>query len=429
MRRFVLLVILCFFAWVLPASAKDAERELSIACADGKSTAVLRDGNYKTTVKLNSGDRIQISAADGTPLQGIYVIWHSPVEPWTLYVDEGEISCGENGFLHEYIALDTPTKTAELVIHADGMKIAEIRGFSEGEIPGDVQRWEPPCERADILMFASHADDDILFMGGIVPTYGVAENAKVQVVFMTEFWTTAPVREHEKLDGLWADGLKNYPVSADFVDRYSASLKEAQGQYDSEEVTGFMVEQIRRFQPQVIVTHDINGEYGHGYHMLTADCAMQAVEAALSEEKYPDTAAKYGLWNTPKTYLHLFKDNAIRLDLRVPIEEMGGRTALEIAAEAYKKHVSQQGTWFYVSDTNKYSCADFGLWRSLVGVDEKPNMLDHIVLYEEQERIAEETRQAYMQLSKEHVAEIATHVSSGLKMLVEKVNMRKYVMR
>ncbi len=88
------------------------------------------------------------------------------------------------------------------------------------------------------------------------------------------------MREHEKLDGLWADGLRNYPVSGDCPDIYADTLKQAQGQHDMEEVTGFLVEQIRRFRPQVVVTHDLNGEYGHGFHMLTAKAVTEAVEKA-----------------------------------------------------------------------------------------------------------------------------------------------------
>ena len=299
-------------------------------------------------------------------------------------------------------------------------RISDIRIFGEGELPSDVQVWNPPVANADIMLVATHADDDILFFGGIIPTYTYTYDATIQVIYMTEFWTSAKIREHEKLDGLWCAGLKNYPVSGNFKDLYSKDLATAESQYDFNAMTDFVTEQIRRFKPQVIVTHDFNGEYGHGGHMITAKAVTTAVEAATDENCFPSSAAAYGTWDTPKTYVHLYKENTIRLDLRVPIPEMGNKTALEIASEAYKQHVSQQWCWFYVSDEYEYSCADFGLYRTTVGVDTENNLLQNIKTYKaqaeelesiiaaeqeslEQERLEQESK---MQALKEDIAEL-----------------------
>jgi hypothetical protein len=100
----------------------------------------------------------------------------------------------------------------------------------------------------------------------------------------------------------------------------------------------------------------------------------------------PEQAALLGTWDVSKTYLHLYDENAVRLELNQPLDGFGGRTALEVASDAYLKHVSQQWCWFYVSDTYQYSCAKFGLYRTTVGVDtvtgyeggEGANMLEHI---------------------------------------------------
>ena len=69
---------------------------------------------------------------------------------------------------------------------------------------------------------------------------------------------------------------------------------------------------------------------------------------------------------------------------------MGNRTSIEVQTAAYKKHVSQQWCWFYVSDEYEYSCADFGLYRTTVGNDTGNDMLENITTYEEQEKIAKE---------------------------------------
>lgn len=343
------------------------------------------------------GSTITVTAKDGSSIGAVYVKWNKEVKPYKLITDSEELSCGENGFLHEFIALDNASTSLTFSLPEENpMGIYEIRIFTDTDVPDDVQIWEPPHERADILLISSHADDEILFMGGIIPTY-VPQGARVQVAYMTEFWSTTPVREHEKLDGLWTDGLRNYPVCGNFKDIYVESLADAEKKYDLDELTTYVASIIDRFQPQIVVTHDFKGEYGHGFHQITA----KAVAAALDCSNVV----------VSKAYFHLYPENAIHMDLNVPIESMGGKTALEIAKEAYLQHKSQQWCWFYVSDTYKYSCANFGLYQTTVGVDENNSMLEHVVLYAEQERIAEEERLEQERLERERLEKEAAEAA------------------
>jgi LmbE family N-acetylglucosaminyl deacetylase len=342
-----------------------------------------------TPQTTGKGSRITVTAKDGSPIGAIYVKWNKAVTPYTLITDTEELSCGEYGFLHEFIALDNPSASVTFSLPEENpMGIYQIRIFTDNEVPSDVQIWEPPCERPDILLISSHADDEILFMGGIIPSY-VPQGARVQVAYMTEFWSTTPVREHEKLDGLWVDGLRTYPICGNFKDVYCDDFADAQKKYSLDDMTAFVVDCIDRLEPQIVVTHDFNGEYGHGFHMLTA----KAVEQALAQASY----------DVPKAYFHLYSENKIHMDLHVPVESLGGKTALEIAKDAYLQHKSQQWCWFYVSDTYKYSVADFGLYKTTVGVDENNSMLEHLVLRAEQERIAEEERLEQERLEKERL--------------------------
>lgn len=389
MNKKIFLLLSIFWFIMIPAMSVSAE-ELSprIELPKNGDSKGLQDGSYSTGQTFAGGADITVSSKDGTPISGIYIIWDSPVKPWRMTVGSGDISCGEYGFLHEYIPLEIPTASAVIHIPDGGIRISDIRIFGDGELPEDVQVWNLPVENADIMLVAAHADDEILFLGGIIPTYAVVREAEIQVVYMAEFWSTTKVREHEKLDGLWEAGLRNYPVCGNFKDVYSKDIQTAEKQYSFEDMVEYLVGEIRRCKPQVIVTHDQNGEYGHGFHMLTSKAVVTAVEAAADETAYSVSLDAYGSWDVPKTYLHLYKENKIRLDLREPIDEMGGRTALEIAADAYKKHVSQQWCWFYVSDDYEYSCADFGLYRTKAGSDSGNDLLENIKTYREQEEEA-----------------------------------------
>ncbi|MGN0507264.1 MAG: PIG-L deacetylase family protein [Lachnospiraceae bacterium] len=359
----------------------------TLSLSNGGNSAKLTDDSHYTTVKFDKEDTITITASNDSCIYGIYISWGSQPVAWTLTTDSGNLSCGLDGFLHEYVSLESPSSSVMIQIPADSMYIDGIRIFGEGELPPDVQVWNPSCERADIMVVSSHADDEILFFGGVLPTYAYLYDAEIQVVYMCEFWTTSKVREHEKLDGLWEAGIRFYPVCGNFYDIYSKDRETAKNQYDYNEMVSFLVAQIRDFQPQVIVTHDIFGEYGHGFHQLTCQSVMAAVELAAKADEYPESAKLYGTWNTPKTYLHIFPVNSITLDLRIPIEEdYAGRTAIEILKKAYTKHVSQQYCWFYVSDDYEYSCADFGLYRSLVGPDTTNDLLCNLKTYAVQEK-------------------------------------------
>ncbi|MCM1186894.1 MAG: PIG-L family deacetylase [Lachnoclostridium sp.] len=398
---------------MLPAMSVSAEElNARIVFSGGGDSKSLQDGSYSTARSFGKGDTVTVSSKDGSSISGIYMIWDSPVKPWTLTTDNGDISCGEHGFLHEYISLESPTASAVITVPEDGMRISDIRIFGEGGLPEDVQIWNPPVEKADIMLVAAHADDEILFLGGIIPTYAVVRGAQLQVVYMSEFWSTTGIREHEKLDGLWAAGLTNYPVCGNFKDVYSDNIETAKKQYSLDDMTEYLAGEIRRCKPLVIVTHDENGEYGHGFHMLTSKAVTDAVEAAADKTAYEESAVAYGVWDTPKTYLHLYGENKIRLNLREPIGAMGGRTALEIAADAYKQHVSQQWCWFYVSDDYKYSCADFGLYRTRVGEDSGNDLLENLKTYRVQEEEAQAAVLASQKLIEEKTGHIREHFLS-----------------
>lgn len=411
LSRIIFLGMLVFGIWFADGMLTEAkELEGSYVKQTGTDLTKLNDDSNKTGYSFKAGDEITVTAQDGTAISGLYILWDSPVKEWTLKTAEGEFVYGQNGFLHEYVPLENPQ--TEIVISLSGsVSICEISVFDGEELPDWVQIWQPPCEKADIMLIPSHADDEILFFGGIIPTY-VVEGADIQVVYMTEFWTSAKVREHEKLDGLWASGLDIYPVCGNFKDVYSKTLEKARTQYDEQAMVDYLTEQMRRFQPQVVVTHDFNGEYGHGYHMLTCEATVQAVNAAASDTVHQASLEQYGVWDVPKTYIHLYKENAIELDLRVPLEEYGGKTALEIAAAAYKQHVSQQWCWFYVDDEYEYSCDEFGLYRTTVGVDTGNSMLENIVTYKEQARIEAERLEAERLEAERKAAEEAARIQA-----------------
>jgi mycothiol S-conjugate amidase len=70
----------------------------------------------------------------------------------------------------------------------------------------------------------------------------------------------------------------------------------------TEEAAAPLVEIIRRFRPQVVLTYDERGGYPHPDHIKTHDVSVLAFEAAGDPERYPDLGEP---WQPSKLYYHM----------------------------------------------------------------------------------------------------------------------------
>lgn len=296
----------------------------------------------------------------------LYLEWSHTPDEWTMTVDGVPVTVKENGFLHQYLELPMPAE--EIVIELESA-LCGLYAFEEDSVlPDWVQIWEPTLERCDLLLLPTHADDEHVFFGGMIPYYAAERGYKVQVAYLTNHWSQV-LRPHELLDALWHAGIRNYPVIGPFADAWADSLKEAEADISRYDAAAYLTEQIRRFKPSVVIGHDLKGEYGHGQHVLCAVSLTDAIVAATDADIFPESAARYGTWNTPKLYLHLYAENEIVMDWSVPLTSFGGKTAMDVAKEAFALHVSQQGYFYVYGEGDDWDSRRFGLYRSTVGPD------------------------------------------------------------
>ena len=372
---FVILAICCTF--LSPAAFAEVEPKTTLEPIFEDLTEnqfqVLTDEDYLTTFKADS---LKITAKE--KFKALYIVWNVIPEAYTVTAN-GKSEKYQGDFLHKLIKLDDYTNSIEISCGREE-EICDIYLFRDYNFPDFVQQWESPCKQADIMVLSAHADDEYLMFGGTVPYYAKERGLQVQVVYLTAHPNEQP-RPHELLDGLWTAGVKNYPVIGIIDDIPSTpiwSISEAASLYNLEAVKEWFTEQLRRFKPSVLITHDIKGEYGHGAHKLAAKTATEAIELAGSSENYPDSAQKYGVWEVPKTYLHFWQENAIEMDWEIPLESFGGITAREAAELCYGCHKSQHKYNYTVGYKEKWDCRQFGLYRSLVGNDAKADFMDNI---------------------------------------------------
>ncbi len=405
----------------LKTSDNDITRQSNIEIPDNMVSLaeLINDKNRATKIKFQPNSEIKVSN-EKNAISAVYIIWDTPVTEWTLTIGENSTQYGKNGFIHEYIDLETSTNEFTITLPDMSATVCDIYTFSDGEIPAWVQQWNPPCEEADILVLPARGNNEVIDFGGLIPYYAGEKDAKVQVAYMVNQWLEY-YRPHEILNALWECGVTYYPVFGDFVDCEVKTYEDAQLAYNQEEVTEYVVSLLRRFKPQVAVGQDLNGEGGNGISMIYAKALADACHISADESKYPDSASEYGVWDVPKTYLHLYgnisevlpdselyittdedgepvetttiaedeeattsdTDSAketgysgdveyltkpLLFDWSQILENFDGRTAYEVAQDAFEIHKSQTN-WTSMKENGLRTTAVYGLYRTTVEYD------------------------------------------------------------
>jgi LmbE family N-acetylglucosaminyl deacetylase len=426
-------VILLTAALCLSASAQVKSEDFTVR----------RLTDEKRTTYTTAKGEITLQKEEG--IAHLYIEFDRLPEEWSVVASGKEYKM-EGGYLHQYVdiaalcgaqeelTLKFPQKTA----------IADLYYFEQGDLPEFVQKWEAPCEKADLMLLTSHSDDEQLFFAGILPYYAVERKLQVQVVYIVQHFEANGeadhTRPHEQLDGLWAVGIRNYPVMSEFPDLYAESknretaFNRAEAVFKKAGITfddfkGFIVENLRRFKPLVVVSHDLDGEYGHGTHVLCAAALTEAITLAEQSDQYPESAKKFGTHRVEKTYLHLYEENKIEMDWDTPYESLGGKTPFQMTQEGFDCHKSQHWTWFKrwiygnngeitkATQIKTYSPCQFGLYDTTVGPDQKGgDFMENVTTYAERE--AKEQQDAASQNIPKPIVPSAPKDEGGIPPLV-----------
>ena len=371
------------------AEANDITEDCKFkVCSSGRKYTLMTDKKYTSYWESNKIKTpwIAITAPEGKPIAGLYVCFGNMPESWEIQTsDDGKdwftAVPGDTRFLHAYVALPQPAQHVRLAVTSEkktALRINDLFVLSEGDLPDWVQVWQPTEEKADILFLSMHPDDELIFFGGAIPTYAVEQQRKVVVAYFTRSNTT---RSSELLNGLWHMGVRTYPVIGNFKDSYAKNLKAAYKSAGGKgKVNEWIVGLYRQYKPEVVVTQDTNGEYGHKQHMMIADAAQNCIALAANEDEFTASTIAYGTWQVKKLYLHLYPENQITFDWTVPLKSMNGATGIELAEEAYTLHKTQASSGMSVTETGtKYDNRVFGLAFTTVGEDvRKDDFLENI---------------------------------------------------
>lgn len=361
----LIIALLALAGWAIAEEAADITNECVISGVN--ETELLTDRNM---------DRIWYSRWDVTelridfpadkPAQGIYMEWASESSVYTLsqYDAQGAL-LDRVAHNDRFPALNAYYPVAQGAAYAviampDSIGICDIYVYGQGELPGTLQVWNAPYDDADIMLIVAHQDDEELWFGGLIPYYDVVLGKNLSVVYMTN---CSRYRKGEALQGLWNMGIRNYPVFLNYQDgRVPGGRVQAVDAWGGElSVIARLNALYQDKKPEVIVTHDIAGEYGHIQHRATSWITEMA-------------ALEPGEHRVLKFYRHLGEDDIIYMDWETPYEELGGLTPIEVATIGMEAHWSQRGTYdMSWGAKDRYDNTKFSLIWSLVGPDQNKN--------------------------------------------------------
>ncbi len=347
-----------------------------------EKTSMTEYGFYEYHINVHPGD---------TPIAAVYLEFGTHYLPFRVEKNTGSgwetvAEYADATYPQAHMTFPAQQGAFRLTFYQSSLRknlsLRELYLFSEGELGDDyAHAWQPAPEQADFLVVVAHPDDEWLWFGGAIPTYAVERGISTQVAYLTRS-EYAFHRTHELLNGLWHCGVRCYPEIGSFEDHYTFDMGEAYSVMGINTVKKHMVRLLRRYQPEVVLTHDVKGEYGHGQHQACANSMIQAVTLAADPNYDPQSMREYGVWQVKKLYVHLGEQPTTTLDWRQPLSAFGGKTGFELAKEAFKYHITQDSGHFQVAEEgSEYDSTKYTLIFSTVGEDTAGNdFFEHISL-------------------------------------------------
>ncbi|UQE76715.1 PIG-L family deacetylase [Gordonia sp. PP30] len=152
---------------------------------------------------------------------------------------------------------------------------------------------------ANALFVHAHPDDESLWTGGTIAELA-ARGGQTSLITCT--WAEGTSRHRELVDAVAALGMAEPPIMLGYADCFvpeSAPGAPRMIDVPFDDAVRRVVEHIRRLRPDVIVTYNAYGIYGHPDHMHAHRLAVIAADAAAIGSYAPELGAP---WRTKSLY-------------------------------------------------------------------------------------------------------------------------------
>lgn len=367
------MVFLCGMPAVTAAEDQPEAEELTKSCSvtvstDSDALKEILNFRLKSYATLRPRTKITVSWKEDVPAAKLCLQWLDLPEGVRVIQYDRKWKELSNRILdsdpESVISLEPAARSAIIVIGKNKEKLSQLHVFGEGTLPEPFHEWTETPDHLDYLLIATHPDDDVLYLGAVVPYYGAEKGYAGTIAFVT---CQNRTRMTEAENGAWAMGLRNRPLFMGFPDVPNDASKRQKATFVYDDLVLAIVRLYRTYHPLVVFAQDTEGEYGHWQHKRTAKASAEAFSLAADPSYDPESAEQLGIWQVQKLYLHLYPINKLTIDAHAPLEAFGGKDAYEVAREAFKKHVSQQKTNFAVRrDSGVHAFNRFGMTEGAV---------------------------------------------------------------
>src|SRR3954447_8950142 len=231
---------------------------------------------------------------------------------------------------------------------AEDAVLREAESVLEQASPAAEESMDLLDARRRMLLVHAHPDDETIGNGVTMAKYA-AEGAHVTLVTCTlgeEGEVLVPELAHlaaDRDDQLGAHRIGELATAMEAIGVRDHRFLGGPGRYrdsgmmglptndrpdcfwqaDLDEAAGYLVEVIREVRPQVLLTYDDDGGYGHPDHIQAHRVAMRGVELAADPDFGPGEP-----WQVAKVYWNAIPETVLRDGIRA-IREAGDQTFFE----------------------------------------------------------------------------------------------------
>ena len=262
----------------------------------------LTDDDPDSRISFEGGSGFSVRIPENTP--ALFFEWYSlPGQVTMSQLSADGTALSETVFegLYEDLLTLDPACSELLVESGTPFSLSEIRVCSQEE----ADHYQPLVlpDKADILFILAHTGDETLIFPGYDAKYASAEGLQTVHLYMSAKNRTQ-IRETIRALRLSGNltqplilGYRYYFLDMKFI-RYKAKF------WDKKQTKGDLTTAIRRFRPEIVISHSPDGELGDGMRVFISEMTLEAVKDAASKKEDRKSFAAYGPWNVSKVYLN-----------------------------------------------------------------------------------------------------------------------------
>ncbi|MEN6339294.1 MAG: phosphodiester glycosidase family protein [Clostridiaceae bacterium] len=293
------------------------------------------DNRYNSRISFTAKQELTLDVP--TEAKGIYIAWYAAPEACHIEaLDSAGIVLSEQtaspDLLNGYYAM--PDNCSSVRIYGEQeFAVSELWVYDSATPPDSLCIMTAQQPGAKVMLLATHTGDESYYFGSLLPFF---QSSDFAVVYLMAYSREA---QQEAIRIQYSLGSRVQPVFMGY--QYYRAYATSKGMYslvDKKEISLSMLQLIRRYQPEVIITNDISGEDGDCMHMLTATHVQLAAEQAADDSKDHASLEAYGAWQVSAVYQHRSSGGNALYDTSTPLAAFDGLSAQQLAQSCFDQY-------------------------------------------------------------------------------------------